>query len=292
MFLIKCAGYVLIFFLASCSEVANRNPSPSAVEVETRKVSALARLIPKGDLVKLSIPASTTITGNEVVEHWFVEEGSFIRKGDKLLQLSSKDELTANLLQAQADLKESELYLPFLIQEKNRAVELTKSGAFPKEDADRAISNVNVRIGMINAAKAAVHKAKTSLEQSVIRSPLTGKLIQIYSWPGMRETDNGLALIGRTNEMEAWAQVFQADLPLLRIGQHALIQPEDQGFQGEIKGIVKSIIGEISQKDLFAINANNDVNARVALVKVSINDKDSTKLQNLSGLNVIVRFQN
>ena len=72
-----------MFFLASCSEVANRNPSPSPVEVENRKVSALARLIPKGDLVKLSIPASTTITGNEVVEHWFIEEGSFIKKGDK-----------------------------------------------------------------------------------------------------------------------------------------------------------------------------------------------------------------
>ena len=47
----------------------------------------------------------------------------------------------------------------------------------------------------------------------------------------------------------------------------------------------------ISQKDLFSAAANNDVNARVVLVKLDIDQKFQTELSNLSGLNVIVRFK-
>ena len=283
--------FVLILSAVSCSNNYNNNAQSSNHALSgKRSVSALARLIPKGDLVKLSVPAGIAITGNEVVDNWFVEEGSLINKGQVLLQLSNRDELKASLQQAQADLNESKLYLPFLIKERTRAVSLSKLGASTIEQADQAISNVNVRLGMIKSSEAAVNKAKVLLDQSLIRSPLTGTIIQIYSWPGMRETDNGLALIGRTGEMEAWAQVFQADLPLIHIGQKAFIEPEDLGFKGTINGTVDSIIGEISQRDLFAINANNDVNARVGLVKVSIDKDHVKKIENLSGLNVIVRF--
>ena len=283
--------FVFILSAVSCSNNHNNNDQSSNHALSgKRSVSALARLIPKGDLVKLSVPAGIAITGNEVVDNWFVEEGSLINKGQVLLQLSNRDELKASLQQAQADLNESKLYLPFLIKERTRAVSLSKLGASTIEQADQAISNVNVRLGMIKSSEAAVNKAKVLLDQSLIRSPLTGTIIQIYSWPGMRETDNGLALIGRTGEMEAWAQVFQADLPLIHIGQKAFIEPEDLGFKGTINGTVDSIIGEISQRDLFAINANNDVNARVGLVKVSIDKDHVKKIENLSGLNVIVRF--
>jgi len=107
----------------------------------------------------------------------------------------------------------------------------------------------------------------------------------------MKQSEEGLAVIGRTNSMQVWAQVFQTDINRLRIGQAATITAETGGFDGEIGATLKSIIGRVSQKDLFSAAANNDVNARVVLVKLDIDQKFQKELSNLSGLNVIVRFK-
>ena len=141
------------------------------------------------------------------------------------------------------------------------------------------------------AAKAAVEQARSQLATAEVRSPLNGRLIRIYSWPGMKQSEEGLAVIGRTNSMQVWAQVFQTDVNRLRIGQVAVVTAETGGFDGEIQATLKSIIGRVSQKDLFSAAANNDVNARVVLVKLDIDQKFQKELSNLSGLNVIVRFK-
>jgi len=51
-----------------------------------------------------------------------------------------------------------------------------------------------------------------------------------------------------------------------------------------------SIIGLVSSRDLFATNANNDVNARVVLVKLNLDPGARQQVSRLSGLNVTVRF--
>jgi HlyD family secretion protein len=123
-----------------------------------------------------------------------------------------------------------------------------------------------------------------------VRSPLDGTLIRIYSWPGMKETSDGLALIGRTDRMQVWAQVFQSDLPRLRIGQEATVRAESGGFQGSLRAQLKAIVGNVSQRDLFSTNGNNDVNARVVLVKLDIAPSERERVRQLSNLNVTVRF--
>ena len=143
----------------------------------------------------------------------------------------------------------------------------------------------------VAAAKASVEQARSQLASAEVRSPLDGQLIRIYSWPGMKQTDEGLAVIGRTDSMQVWAQVFQTDVNRLRIGQLATVKAETGGFEGEVQATLKSIIGKVSQRDLFAVAANNDVNARVILVKLDIAPEFQQQLSNLSGLNVIVRFK-
>ena len=128
------------------------------------------------------------------------------------------------------------------------------------------------------------------MQAAEIRSPLDGSLIRIYSWPGMKETDQGLALVGRTDRMQVWAQVFQSDVPKLRIGQGATVTPESGGFTGTLRASLTSIIGLVSARDLFATNANNDVNARVVLVKLNLTPADRQLVSRLSGLNVTVHF--
>jgi HlyD family secretion protein len=90
--------------------------------------------------------------------------------------------------------------------------------------------------------------------------------------------------------MQVWAQVFQTDVSRLAIGQRATITAESGGFKGKLQGKLKSIIGIVSERDLFSIAGNNDVNARVVLVKLDLDPADITQVTRLSGLNVTVRF--
>lgn len=106
----------------------------------------------------------------------------------------------------------------------------------------------------------------------------------------MKETDQGLALLGRTDRMQVWAQIFQTDVNRLRIGETAVVTAESGGFKGSINARLASIISQVSQRDLFAISGNNDVNARVVLVKLDLDADARRKVERLSGLNVIVRF--
>jgi HlyD family secretion protein len=106
----------------------------------------------------------------------------------------------------------------------------------------------------------------------------------------MKETNEGLAIIGRTNQMQVWAQVYQSDLKRLRIGQAATVRAESGGFSGTVNARLASIVESISNRDIFSINGNNDVNARVVLVKLNVDNADQKRISRLSNLNVIVRF--
>ena len=265
-------------------------PQPKPPAPIVQQITAQGRLIPEGGLVNISIPAGTA-GGNEVVQRWLVQEGSPIRKGELLAELSSYPQLKAALDQAEANLKATRSVLPYLIISRDKGEQLFDEGAVSEEEYGKAVATVTSRKADISGSEAAVQEARLKLAAAQIRSPLDGTLIRIYSWPGMKETSDGLALIGRTGKMQAWAQVFQSDIPKIQAGQRATIQPETGNFLRPMTGTVESIIGNVSERDLFATNANNDVNARVVLVKLNIDPADQRQVERLSGMNVTVRFE-
>ncbi|CAK6695312.1 HlyD family efflux transporter periplasmic adaptor subunit [Synechococcus sp. CBW1107] len=263
-------------------------PKPPAPVVQV--VTAQGRLIPEGGLVNLSIPAGTA-GGNEVVQRWLVSEGATIRKGQLLAELSSYPQLQASLDRAEANLKATRSLLPFLIISRDKGEQLFDEGAVSEEEYGKAVATVTTRKADIIGSEAAVQEARLKLAAAQIRSPLDGTLIRIYSWPGMKETSDGLALIGRTGKMQVWAQVFQSDIAKIRPGQTATIKPETGDFLTTMNGTVEAIIGNVSERDLFATNANNDVNARVVLVKLDLDPQYQSQVEQLSGMNVTVRFK-
>lgn len=269
--------------------VLRPKPEPKPAPLPPRQITALGRLTPSGGLVKLAV-GSGTGGGNEVVERWFVSEGSPIRKGQLLARLSSWKQLQAALKQAEAELLSERSLLPYLVISKARGKELFRDGAISEEEFGKAEAGVAGKRATIMAGEAAVQRARQQLSDAEVRSPLDGTLIRIYSWPGMKETDWGLAVIGRTSAMQVWAQVFQSDVIHLQPGERALIKAESGGFKGELEARLSSVVGQVSDRDLFSINGNNNVNARVVLVKLDVDPADGARLERLAGLNVTVRF--
>lgn len=217
---------------------------------------------------------------------------------------------------AVADLRAEQVVLPYLEISQNKSQQLFKEGAISEEELGKARSalaqgqariealrggvkdaltvrpvDIQVARSQLTVSEAGLGQAIKQLENAEIRSPLDGRLLRIYSWPGMKETDQGLAQLGRVQDMQVWAQVFQTDVARLRLGQRASVWAESGGFSGKLQATVSEITGEVSNRDIFSINANNNVNARVVLVKLNLSPADSKRLANLTGLNVNVRFE-
>ena len=272
------------------SKLTSKKPVPETTISVRRDVTALGRLTPKGGLVKLAVPAGLS-GGNQIVTKWMVTEGQNISKGQILAQLSSYRQLKTSILNAEETLRLSNSILPFLETSSSKALELYKRGSISKEELAKANAALITKKSEILTNTTALRRAKDDLESSILRSPLDGKLIKIYSWPGMSQTDDGLALAGETQNMQVWAQVYQTDINQIYIGQKANITAESGGFKGELAATVKSIIGQVSEKDLFAASGSNEVNARVLLVKLELNNEGRRKVELLSGLNVTVSFE-
>lgn len=271
------------------TQLFHRQEKQEVVTQIKRAVTALGRITPKGGNVKLAVPAGVT-GGNEIVTKWLVDEGDQIRKGQQIAFLSSYDQLKTEVTTAEENLRLSKSLLPFLEVSREKAKQLLERGSLSKEEYSKTISTLLTKKSEILSNKTALQRSKKNLQSSIIESPLNGRLIKIYSWPGMSETTDGLALAAQTSKMQVWAQVFQTDISRIKRGQSAIVKAESGGFTGKLQANVKSIIGQVSERDLFAISGNNDVNARVVLVKLDLNPDSEKIVENLSGLNVSVTF--
>ena len=262
--------------------------APQATPPLNRQITALGRLTPEGGLVPLAIPSGSS--GSEVIDTWFVGEGDTISKGQLLARLSSYAQLSSSVTRAESTLQSTKALLPFLEISQQRGKELFQGGAISEEELAKTTASILEKRADIQASEAELAQARSELNNAEIRSPMNGRVIRIYSFPGMKATDEGVAVIGRTNRMQVWAQVFQTDVNALRPGQGATITAETGGFKGTLRATLNAIIGQVSDRDIFATSANNDVNARVVLVKLDLVPQAAIDVERLSGLNVNVRF--
>ena len=278
---------VTAFGATQCTQKKEETKQVAPLE---RRITALGRLTPRGGNVKLAVPAGVS-GGNQIVTKWMVDEGDTISEGQTLAYLSSYQELSTAIESAEENLRLSRSLLPFLEISRKKAKELLNRGSLSQEEYTKTITALKTRKSEVLSNEAELQRARNNLDSSIVKSPLNGQLIKIYSWPGMKPTDDGLAIAARTSDMQVWAQVFQTDIGEISQGQLATVKAESGGFDGELNATVRSIIGEVSERDLFAVSGSNDINARVVLVKLDLEPSDRSRVKQLSGLNVTVTFE-
>lgn len=158
----------------------------------------------------------------------------------------------------------------------------------------RLASIAEVRPTDIQAAQAEVEKAKTAVAQaqadlnlSIVRSPIDGQIIKIYTWPGEIIGNQGIAQIGRTDQMYVVAEVYETDIQKVRLDQPATIT--SNAFLGEIQGTVTDIGLQVTQQNIFTNNPGADTDNKVVEVKIRINNPaDNQRVAALTNLQVEV----
>ncbi|MEA5575872.1 ABC exporter membrane fusion protein [Anabaena sp. UHCC 0451] len=139
----------------------------------------------------------------------------------------------------------------------------------------------------VESAKASLKQAQAELDLSSIRSPINGQVLKINAWPGEIIGSNGVAELGRTQQMYVVAEVYETDIKKVRLGQSVEITGD--AFTGKIKGTVTDIGLQVGKQNVFTNNPGADTDNKIVDVKVRINSPiDNQKVASLTNLQVQV----
>lgn len=138
----------------------------------------------------------------------------------------------------------------------------------------------------VNVSMANMQRAKADLEAAIVRAPIEGQIIKIHSREGEQVGSNGIAEIGRTDQMYVVAEVYETDIQRVKRGQPATIT--SGAFTGELSGTVEQV-GLLIRKSDGASTAATDADVRAVEVKIRL--ADSRLVSGLTNLKVNVKIQ-
>jgi RND family efflux transporter MFP subunit len=150
----------------------------------------------------------------------FVGRGQVLAEVDSAVQRAQLQQLQAGVVQAQADarLAQSEL---------DRAQALVSRGFISKADIDRRTATRDSARARVAVAQAQVREMQERIARLAIRAPEAGLVLQRMVEPGQIVSPGSGALyrIAAGGQMELRAQVAEQDMPQLKVGQTATVNP-------------------------------------------------------------------
>ncbi|MFN3668871.1 MAG: efflux RND transporter periplasmic adaptor subunit [Brevundimonas sp.] len=227
-----------------------------AVTVEPALTESLARTVTASGTVSAweEVPVGAE-TGGLNATAVYVDEGSYVRQGQPLVQMNDAL-LQAQLRQQQAAVQSAEANAARDAAALGRAEELKARGFLSQASLDTALANQRASDANLAAARAALSETRTRLAQATIKAPVAGRIIsrsvtrgQIIS-PGTE-----LFRIVRDGRLELDARVPETQLGLVRPGQAATISSDQAG---ETVGRVRIVTPEVDAQTRLGV-------ARIAL---------------------------
>jgi HlyD family secretion protein len=200
------------------------------------------------------------------------------------------EEAQANLERIQrtseATLAEAQSNLNRLRETGNAQIERATSTL----DSLAEVRGVDIKVAEteVERAIASVAQAQVELDKAYIKSPIDGRVLDIYTRPGEAISNEGIAEIGQTDEMYVVAEIYETDIGQVRLGQRASIT--SAAIADELEGTVAQIGLKIGKRDVLDTDPAADVDVRVVEVKIRLDSEDSEKVAGLTNLQVEVRI--
>jgi RND family efflux transporter MFP subunit len=174
--------------------------------------SALVKARVAGELIELTVREGDAVTAGQVVARIDpVEYQSRVRQA-----------------QEQADSARAQAEVAQRTYDNNKA--LVEQGFISRTALDTSQSNLNAALSTHRAALAAVEMAHKLLNDTVLKSPLTGHVAQRLAQPGERVAIDARVLeVVDLSRIEVEATLSAADSVAVRVGQRATLQIEGSG---------------------------------------------------------------
>lgn len=214
------------------------------------RVVALGRIRPR-TRVRVAGPARPSV----VVGRLLADQGQRVEAGQELARLDSVASEEAEVEVARVELADAERDL-------GRARSLAAEGVSSRAVLDQARSRRD-------RAAARLGQARAELERSHVRAPIPGVVLEVFARDGERVGEPGILELADTSVMLAVAEVPEAEIASVRVGQRArAISPTLPG--GELTGRVARVGGKVRQQEVVSADPVASLDARVVEVEVEL----------------------
>jgi len=149
-------------------------------------------------------------------------------------------------------------------------------------------TDVQAAVAEVARAQAVLTSAETLLAASRIHAPVAGRILRIHVRPGERLGTDGVLDLADVRQMQAVAEVFEADVRLLREGLSAEVVVDGSGDR--LTGRVVEIGHLVARKVVLTNDPVSDTDARVVEVRVSLDAESSVRVARLSNARVAVQI--
>jgi len=255
-------------FLSAAAEAASLPTQSPSEEPPALGVSSLGRLEPKDGIVRVAGPAIPVA----VIQELLVEDGEFVAEGQTLAILDGFALLEADVERLAAELDYQEVEL-------RRKSRLHEHAVVAEAIQDAQDTRVRV-------ARARLRRARAELERYRVRAPFEGQVLRIHAHPGERVGEEGILEMGATHRMVAIAEVYETDIPRVRIGQGATVT--SPVLSAPLTGRVGHVWPLVAKQDALGTDPAARKDARVVEVEIRLDDSDL--VASLSFLQVTVEI--
>jgi HlyD family secretion protein len=205
-----------VALIASCKKEAAPVPY-QALPVERRDIVVSAQAsgtIQPDTTVEVKSKAS-----GEVLQI-NAETGQVVKRGSSLVRIDPRNARNA-LAQAQADLDVAKAKLANSTSQKRRADELFKTRSITEQEHEQALLDYADSKAAVVRAQVAVDNAKIQLEDTDVRAPITGTIIE-------KDTERGQVIASATSNVSGGTTLMKmADLGLVQV--RTLVDETDIG---------------------------------------------------------------
>jgi HlyD family secretion protein len=128
--------------------------------------------------------------------------------------------------------------------------------------------------------------AEAELKISMIRAPSDGQIIEVIANPGEAVQGRVILRMGDVSEMYVLAEVYEADVSRVRLGQH--VEISSSALSQPLTGTVERIGTNVFKRQVRNIDPQADTDARVVQVRARLDNSDEAA--RFVGLQVDVRI--
>tara|TARA_B100000214_G_scaffold292318_1_gene222036 strand:- start:554 stop:1405 length:852 start_codon:yes stop_codon:yes gene_type:complete len=253
-------------------------------------VAALGQLNPHGEIRKLAAPTSGR-GGTPRLSKLLIREGESVIKDQVLAVFDNRPKLQADFESEKANLNTLISEIKIKKREINRYQNLVDKGAVAQIFLDKLKDDLLISETKVSKIKYSIEGIKFDLEQTQLKSPIDGIVLQILAREGERPDSSGVLNVGSNQLMEALIEVYESDIERVQMGQAVELISENGGFNGSLKGQVILISPQVRQRRVLSTDPTGDADSRVIEVRVKLDNSSAEKVSHLTGIKVIARFQ-
>ncbi|MCP3100797.1 efflux RND transporter periplasmic adaptor subunit [Myxococcus sp. K15C18031901] len=257
---------LLLLSLSACSRQEAEPaaaPPPPAIHVDTVTVEAhpMPRALPLTGSLVSNQKSDVAANASGVVIKTFVERGTFVKAGQPLVQLDTRNAVLSQA-EARANLGNAQAQQELARSQCERYQKLLDKGAISRDEWEKISSQCKASTGTAEAARARVELAQKTLGDAIVRAPFAGMVDERSVSVGEYVQPNSkVAHVVELDPLRIQLLVGEADIQQIQEGQQVAFDVSAfprQVFTGTVKYIGPTVRADSRDLVVEAVVDNPD----------------------------------